>query len=185
MHFEKSEEGFTLIEMMIVVVIIGILAAIAIPQFARYQLKSKTSEATRNIGAVRTAEEAFSAKWGKFVLASGVPVGTPGAQKQAWVPPAGNGWLILGFQPSGKVYYQYAVGPAGAVPANGTMGYSADSSFDTSGEVSGGQPATGGDDVLIVATGDLDGETTFGSYFVGDESSAIGASPGTTGEIIF
>ena len=48
----KGKKGFTLIELMIVVAIIGILAAIAIPNFLKFQAKSKTSEAKTNLGAI-------------------------------------------------------------------------------------------------------------------------------------
>ncbi|MBI2370572.1 MAG: prepilin-type N-terminal cleavage/methylation domain-containing protein, partial [Deltaproteobacteria bacterium] len=46
-----NRQGFTLIELMIVVAIIGILAAIAIPNFLRFQAKSKQSEAKTNLAA--------------------------------------------------------------------------------------------------------------------------------------
>ncbi len=55
----NREKGFTLIELMIVVAILGILAAIAIPNFMRFQAKSKQSEAKTNLGAIGTTAEAF------------------------------------------------------------------------------------------------------------------------------
>jgi type IV pilus assembly protein PilA len=54
---KKLSKGFTLIELMIVVAIIGILAAIAIPNFIKYQLRSKFSEASSNVEALRKANE--------------------------------------------------------------------------------------------------------------------------------
>jgi len=55
----RRQEGFTLIELMIVVAIIGILAAIAIPNFMQYQAKSKQSEAKTNLGGIYTSEVAY------------------------------------------------------------------------------------------------------------------------------
>jgi len=58
----RNRKGFTLIELMIVVAIIGILAAIAIPNFLRFQAKSKQSEARELLSSVYTAETAYFAE---------------------------------------------------------------------------------------------------------------------------
>ena len=59
--FRKSQKGFTLIELMIVVAIIGILAAIAIPQFAAYRQKAYNSAAQSDLKNSKTGMEAFQA----------------------------------------------------------------------------------------------------------------------------
>lgn len=55
----KAQEGFTLVELMVVVAIIGLLSAVAIPNFKKYQAKSKTSEAKLQLSAIYTAEQSF------------------------------------------------------------------------------------------------------------------------------
>jgi len=76
----KSKKGFTLIELMIVVAIIGILAAIAIPNFLKFQAKSKMSEAKTNLGAIYTGETSYFGEqnsYGDFNAINWSPSGTP------------------------------------------------------------------------------------------------------------
>ena len=57
--FRKNQKGFTLIELLIVVAIIGILAAIAIPQFASYRMKAFNSASQSDLKTIRTSLEGF------------------------------------------------------------------------------------------------------------------------------
>lgn len=104
----NNQKGFTLIELMIVVAIIGILAAIAIPNFLNYQLKSKTAEAKTNLGGVKTALESYRAENDTYLTCVANPATVPAATKSAWATGA-TGWSDIGFAPAGSVYYQYSV----------------------------------------------------------------------------
>ncbi|MBT3176485.1 MAG: prepilin-type N-terminal cleavage/methylation domain-containing protein [Desulfobacula sp.] len=62
----RNQKGFTLIELMIVIAIIGILAAIAIPQFSSYRAKSYNSAGLSDIRNLRTDLEAYYAEWDEY-----------------------------------------------------------------------------------------------------------------------
>ena len=74
----KNNKGFTLIELMIVVVIIGILAALAIPRFMRSTTKSKQSEAKQLLKQVYTMQHAYRQEFNSYCL--------NGAQASAVLP---------------------------------------------------------------------------------------------------
>jgi type IV pilus assembly protein PilA len=120
-----TKRGFTLIELMIVVAILGILAAVAIPAFLNYMRKAKTSEATLNIDRVYeggvTYFEAEHVKRGVTGLvvqhclpssADWTPNATPGSQKYDAATTAtlfsGNPtWKALDFAMGDNFYYAY------------------------------------------------------------------------------
>lgn len=70
MNMKKAQQGFTLIELMIVVAIIGILAAVAIPQYQNYVAKSQVSRVMSETGQLRTAIETCLLD-GRTVLGTG------------------------------------------------------------------------------------------------------------------
>jgi type IV pilus assembly protein PilA len=90
---DRIERGFTLVELMIVVAIIGILAAIAIPNFVRFQARSKQSEAKANMKAIFTAQKAFFQEQDRFSTATGE----------------------LGFEPERNNRYAYYLGNGGTL----------------------------------------------------------------------
>ncbi|MGL4980183.1 MAG: pilin, partial [Plesiomonas sp.] len=97
----KMKQGFTLIELMIVVAVIGVLAAIAIPKYQDYVKKSELGAALASISALKTGIESYIADKGAFppnsvvseIGATGAPTGftislTPGTSEAGYVKAA-------------------------------------------------------------------------------------------------
>lgn len=93
----RRQEGFTLVELMLVVAIIGLLSAVAVPNFKKYQAKAKVAEAKLQLSAAYTAEQAFYSDFGMYA----------------------HCLAYMGYDPSGEISSRYfAVGFHGA-PSNG------------------------------------------------------------------
>jgi type IV pilus assembly protein PilA len=166
----KRNKGFTLIELMIVVAIIGILAAIAIPNFLRFQLKAKSSEGKVNIAAIRVAENSYYGEYVTFVGAAASPAAAGVGQKQPFVDTelatVGAGFNVLGWEPEGDIYFSYAAVVQNAVGTpshNFTISAAADIDGDTAQQFWGfvhagaGASAIAGSHAACEATGVWDG----------------------------
>ena len=87
-----NQKGFTLIELMIVVGIIGILVAIAAPNFSRYQSKARQSEAKIALAAVYGAEKSFYSEYAAYISSFDAIGYSPEGQKRFY----SVGWSAAG-----------------------------------------------------------------------------------------
>ncbi len=104
----RTKSGFTLIELMIAVAIIGILAATAVTSFRLYQWRTRRSEAYGNLSAIKSLEKSYISEFNVYVGSAGAWPGG-GFDKRPWTPAAQNAFAVLGFAPEGNVFYDYSV----------------------------------------------------------------------------
>lgn len=117
-HRARFQRGFTLTELMITVGLIGVLAAIAVPNFIAYQARARRSEAYANLAALSRAEIAYQAELNEYldVGDSGEPTlpdpglyGGLGLLKMPWDNASSSFFDLLGWSPEGAVFYTYEV----------------------------------------------------------------------------
>ena len=103
-----NKKGFTLVELMIVVAIIGILAAIAIPNFVDMQYRAKRAEVPGNVDGIKTAQIAYDAAFDKYIeVSSWAPSDDLTKTQRSWE--TGTDFDTLGWGPDGKVRGRYKV----------------------------------------------------------------------------
>jgi type IV pilus assembly protein PilA len=113
----KNDKGFSLVELMIVVAIIGVLSALAVPKFQSFQAKAKQSEAKSNLSHIYTLEQSFYGDQDKYSASL----------------------KDIGFSLQGRVRYGYAV----VAPTTSTFTATATAStvvLDVSGNITSATP---------------------------------------------
>jgi len=122
----KRNRGFTITELMIAVVIIGILATLAIPSYTSYIYKARVTEASNFLGEIKQRQESYRNEFGQYCAVNGSDWGTynpssiPGIDPVVWQ--STTAWDQLGAEPDGPIRFQYATvaGFPGDSPPSGT-----------------------------------------------------------------
>ncbi len=171
-----NKKGFTLIELMIVVAIIGILAAVAVPAFLNYITRSKTSEAPNLLKTLTESEVGFYSRpryltdgtqdQPCYLISGSQPTGAPTGTKTTWLDSVGN-LNALGFAAGAQVFFNYGVGSA--TQFVGTVGNwtiesaSAGNVVAVTGDCTITTAATPW--VYAIATGNFDNDSTYSKFY--------------------
>jgi type IV pilus assembly protein PilE len=94
MQNKKNSQGFTIVELLIVVAIIGILAAVAVPAYFNHILRTRQAEAYHNLLDIKAAEEIFYSQYNRY--------GTPFADGNTFS-------ALLSFDIGDSTYYSYLI----------------------------------------------------------------------------
>jgi type IV pilus assembly protein PilA len=129
--------GFSVLELMIVVAIVGILAAMAIPSYNEMTAKAKRAEVPPNLAGIRAAETAYQVTYDIFLTTDPNPSGAPGKETREW-DAADPTWMRLGWRPEGNLVRATYV-----VDASAETDFSATGTCDVDGD---------GDAVVYTAT---------------------------------
>lgn len=109
----SAKKGFTIVELMVVVIIIGILAALAIPRFEQAVENARVKEAESVLKSIRGAEKIFKAENGNYV---GVDINSGSYPQGNCPPPSGNpcaskaeAWDLLNIEVLDNADWDYGV----------------------------------------------------------------------------
>jgi len=135
----RRRGGFTIIELMLVVGLIGVLATIAIPTMLGFKLRSKLAEGKTNLAGIYKAQETYFSEFGVYVSASPTPPTDANSQRQPWglSPGTTHGFNQVGYAAEGQVYFQYAAATDGgsALTLSARSDLDGDGNFSTWGYV--------------------------------------------------
>jgi len=119
---KNSNKGFTLIELMIVVVIVGILAALAVPRFMKAATKAKQSEAKEILKQVHTMQKTYFVEHETYCLNGVVASSTS---------PTAFAILAIEIMPSARYSYTMSVSSPTVFTCTGTANLDDDAAIDT------------------------------------------------------
>lgn len=108
----KKQEGFTIVELLIVIVVIGILAALVITTFTGIQQRARDTERETDIKAMHSQAEAYYAEFGYYPTLAVLVAPLAGLDAEALVAP-GTGGTQVDSSASTTTKYQYAPTPVG------------------------------------------------------------------------